>query len=74
MGKGETRSRRKESKLARIVATGLARDYRKDLIQRLRDREFAALYLEASLREHDDACLRIAVRDVVEALRLGARE
>jgi len=74
MGKGKTRLRVIKSKSARIVPKRLARDYRQDLIQRLRDEEFAVLYLEAALREHDDGCLRIAVRDVVEALRLGSRQ
>jgi probable addiction module antidote protein len=43
------------------------RDYRTDLIQKLKDPEFAAAYLTQTLAEKDPQAFLIALRDVVEA-------
>jgi probable addiction module antidote protein len=43
------------------------RDYRKDLIQKLKDPDYAAQYLGQVLAEQDRAAFMIALKDVVEA-------
>jgi probable addiction module antidote protein len=50
---------------------GKYRDYKEDLIEKLKDPEYAAAYLNACLEEsfeaEDMGILQLAVRDVVEA-------
>ena len=43
------------------------KDYRKDLIQKLRDPDYAAEYLAQVLAEKDRTAFMIALKDVVEA-------
>jgi probable addiction module antidote protein len=43
------------------------RNYKDDLIQRLKDPEYAAAYLAQVLEEADKAAFLIALKDVVEA-------
>jgi probable addiction module antidote protein len=43
------------------------KDYRADLIQKLKDPDYAAEYLAAVLAEQDQAAFLIALKDVVEA-------
>jgi probable addiction module antidote protein len=43
------------------------RDYKEDLIVRLKDAEYAAAYLAQVLEEGDKAAFLIALKDVVEA-------
>jgi probable addiction module antidote protein len=43
------------------------KDYREDLLKRLREPGYAAEYLEATLAEGDSAAFLIALKDVVDA-------
>jgi probable addiction module antidote protein len=43
------------------------KDYREDLIERLKDPEYSAAYLGAVLLEKDKAAFLMALKDVVEA-------
>lgn len=43
------------------------KNYRTDLLKRLRDPEYAAEYLAQALAEKDSAAFLIALKDVVEA-------
>ena len=43
------------------------REYRKDLIQKLKDPDYAAQYLAQVLAEKDRAAFMIALKDVVDA-------
>jgi probable addiction module antidote protein len=43
------------------------RDYRADLIQKLKDPDYAAEYLAQVLEEKDQAAFMIALKDVVDA-------
>ena len=43
------------------------KDYREDLMERLKDPEYAAAYLAAVLAEKDRAAFLVALKDVVEA-------
>ncbi len=43
------------------------KDYKEDMIQRLKDPEYAAEYLSQVLAEKDSAAFLIALKDVVEA-------
>jgi probable addiction module antidote protein len=43
------------------------RDYRDDLIEKLKDADYAAEYLARVLEEKDQAAFLIALKDVVEA-------
>jgi probable addiction module antidote protein len=43
------------------------KDYKADLLKRLRDPEYAAEYLAQVLAEKDNAAFLIALKDVVEA-------
>src|SRR5689334_6226057 len=42
-------------------------DYREDLLERLREAEFAAAYLDEVISLNDDKALLVALRDVVDA-------
>lgn len=44
--------------------------YKADLLERLRDPEYATGYLNAVLEENDEAAFQLALRDVAEARRL----
>ena len=41
--------------------------YREDLLERLRDPEYATGYLNAVLEENDEAAFQLALQDVAEA-------
>lgn len=43
------------------------KDYRKDLLKRLTDTEYAAEYLESTLASGDASAFLIALKDVVDA-------
>ena len=43
------------------------KDYKEDMIQRVKDPEYAAEYLSQVLAEKDSAAFLIALKDVVEA-------
>jgi len=43
------------------------KDYRTDLLQKLKDPEYAAEYLGQALAQEDQAAFMIALKDVVEA-------
>lgn len=43
------------------------KNYREDLLERLKDPEYAAEYLAQVLAENDNAAFLIALKDVVEA-------
>jgi probable addiction module antidote protein len=43
------------------------RDYREDLLERLKDPEYAAGYLEAVLADGDSTAFLIALKDVIDA-------
>jgi DNA-binding phage protein len=45
----------------------LSVSYREDLLERLRDPEYAAGYLNAALEENDEATFQLALQDVAEA-------
>jgi hypothetical protein len=45
----------------------LSVSYRKDLLERLRDTEYATDYLNAVLEENDEAAFQLALQDVAEA-------
>ena len=47
------------------------KNYREDLLERLKDAEYAAEYLAQVLAENDKAAFLVALKDVVEAT--GAR-
>lgn len=44
--------------------------YNADLLERLRDPEYATGYLNAVLEENDEAAFQLALRDVAEAQHL----
>lgn len=44
--------------------------YKADLLERLRDPEYATGYLNAVLEENDEAAFQLALRDVAEAQHL----
>lgn len=48
--------------------------YHEDLLERLRDPEYATGYLNAVLEESDEAAFQLALRDVAEAQQMPAPE
>lgn len=48
--------------------------YHEDLLERLRDPEYAAGYLNAVLEEGDEAAFQLALRDVAEARQMPVPE
>jgi len=48
--------------------------YREDLLERLRDTEYATRYLNAVLEENDEATFQLALQDVAEAQRMPLPE
>ena len=53
--------------MAESKPTMKLRDYRTDLIQKLKDPDYAAEYLAQVVEEEDRAAFRIALKDIVEA-------
>jgi len=47
------------------------KDYREDLIERLKDQEYAAEYLNAALMDQDPKVFLIALKDVTDARGKG---
>ncbi|HMV85898.1 MAG TPA: hypothetical protein PKA34_22555 [Blastocatellia bacterium] len=45
-------------------------NYKADLLERLRDPEYATGYLNAVLEENDEAAFQVALRDVAEARQM----
>jgi len=52
----------------------LSVSYRKDLLERLRDTEYATGYLNAVLEENDEAAFQLALQDVAEAQHMPLPE
>jgi hypothetical protein len=48
--------------------------YREDLLERLRDPEYATGYLNAVLEENDEAAFQLALQDVAEAQHIPLPE
>jgi len=44
-----------------------SKDYKKDLLKRLKDPEYAAEYINAAIEEGDKAVILLALKDVCEA-------
>ena len=53
-----------------MMKTEPAVSYKADLLERLRDPEYATGYLNAVLEENDEAAFQLALRDVAEAQHL----
>ncbi|MEK7834258.1 MAG: hypothetical protein AAB401_24435 [Acidobacteriota bacterium] len=53
-----------------MMKSEMAVSYKADLLERLRDPEYATGYLNAVLEESDEAAFQLALRDVAEAQHL----